>query len=752
MTNLRHSLFLLALIALAVPLFADSPEVQVGAVVAAPAPYSRGDAAAASDGTDFFVVWVDHRTPGRGAIVGTRVTRGGEVLDPFGIRIASAPAAMGQPLAVWDGVAYVVVWSQGMHFGEMLERHEVWTTRVDRDGHVLAAPRLIAQEMQTTQGVYAASNGSVTVIAYRNVRAWGTVTLAVLDREGNVTHRQFLGIDSPSFGHGVSIAATASHFLVTWGTGQSKVFAIALDSRGRSVGSPALIGEGEDPVIATDGTSFAIAWRHWLPDVARWEVMSRTAGAQLTQLGAIQTLASDQSVESLSLLWRDDRYEVIAGHQSQTETRINPYGLMSIEFDREGNKNVASRRGDPLQSYTVPQPVAATNGSDVLVAYKDPDSYTSRLVARLYRGSSPDPDVQKLLSWSGNAHERPAIASSASGHIAAWRENQSVYATRIDANGNSLDGRGVRISSVGFAVRVAFDGTNYVVAWLDNGFIGVVHIAPATGRILAQVNVPVKAWIWENFALAVSPEAAYLAWVGEGDFRVRMARVAPGSSTPDFPSIVSPEGMVTGHPALAWNGSMLLVAWDQLDGPRGNLLVNHARSVQAARVSSSLALLDPAPLIVAKGGAFWLGAPSVASNGEDWLVVTHLDERHLVARRVLRNGNLEGTDASILGEGIAPAVTWDGKRYAVAHKTATIPNLPQSPLLLGTVAARGALLPLQSKVIATDVVSAPALARTPSDDVAVIYTKAWPDVDQLGVERSYFRVIDLDERRRAVGR
>ncbi|HWW63103.1 MAG TPA: hypothetical protein VN181_17135, partial [Thermoanaerobaculia bacterium] len=351
-----HGLVLLALIALAVPLFADSPEYPVGATVPAPAPGHRQGLAAATDGLDFLVVWADFRTPGHGAIMGTRVKRSGQVVDPLGIRIASQPAAMSWPAVVWDGAAYVVVWTQGIYYGESLQREEVWAARLDRDGRILTAPRLISEAgllATTTSGVYAASNGGVTVIAYRNFLLTGSVRIAVLDGQCNVIGRVSLPNASPDLARGMSVAATSTGFVLTWGTNDRKLFATILGADGRFIRMPVQIGDGEDPVVATDGTSVMLLWRHWMEDISKWVLLSRKADAELAAIGFVQTLADDQSIEWPSALWRGDRYEVIAGQQSSTQTRIYPYGLLSVEVDRDGNKRVSSRRGDPLDNGTV---------------------------------------------------------------------------------------------------------------------------------------------------------------------------------------------------------------------------------------------------------------------------------------------------------------------------------------------------------------------------------------------------------------
>ncbi|HYK04712.1 MAG TPA: hypothetical protein VE974_23370 [Thermoanaerobaculia bacterium] len=750
MIKTRCPFVLLALIVLAAPLFADSPEIQVGSTVRSPAPRGRDYLAAATDGREFFLVWYDARTPGRSTIMGTRVKRSGEVLDPLGIRITSVPAWMSAPTVVWDGAAYVVVWTEGTYYGDHQAKSEVWISRVDREGRVLAAPRRITESRTyaaTTSGVYAASNGSVTVIAHRDGFHSNAVAIAVLDREGNLIRREALATASLDFHPTISVAATPTRFVVTWGTGESQLFAIALSSDGRAIGIPAEIGAGEAPVIATDGTSFTIVWQRWMPEADKVMLMSRRVEGELAQLGDVQTLASGKRIYSASLLWHGDRYEIIAGYQAGPQ---GEFGLLSIEL-RDGQKRDWLRRGEPVFPFDYPHPIAVTNGSDVLVAYGTGEGYSAEIVARMYRGSSLDPAMQQLLTWSGNAHSRPEITASASGYFAAWIENLTVYATRIDANGNSLDGRGLQIAEEAYGVRVAFDGTNYVVATNESLNITVRYISPATGATVARVHIPAQLRL--SFSLAVSPEAAYVAW-DAFDNRVRVTRVSPASETADLPLLVSPAEMPSEQPAIAWNGSMLLVAWNETELAPDGLPSLDTLHIRGARVSSGLSLLDPAPMIVAtpRVARSLPPGPSIASNGEDWLVVSELDEQQIVARRVLRSGIVEGTSASRIGDGVAPAVTWDGTRYAVAYKAGPDGLVPEHPVLLGAVSATGALLPMRRTPVAAEVVSPPSIAGTASGDVAIIYTKVSFLPEHLGLERSYFRVMDFDQRRRAVRR
>lgn len=67
---------------------------------------------AASDGTGALVVWEDYRGSAAPAIVGSRLSALGEVLDPAGIVIAGDAAARRSPAVVFDGANDLVVWAK----------------------------------------------------------------------------------------------------------------------------------------------------------------------------------------------------------------------------------------------------------------------------------------------------------------------------------------------------------------------------------------------------------------------------------------------------------------------------------------------------------------------------------------------------------------------------------------------------------------------------------------------------------------
>ena len=90
----------------------------------------------AFDGVNYLVVWSDTRSGSpigpEADIFGARVTPGGIVLDPEGIQISTAPGSQGPPHVIFDGTNYFVVWRDGG--GGILGR------RIRLDGTLLDGP------------------------------------------------------------------------------------------------------------------------------------------------------------------------------------------------------------------------------------------------------------------------------------------------------------------------------------------------------------------------------------------------------------------------------------------------------------------------------------------------------------------------------------------------------------------------------------------------------------------------------------
>jgi hypothetical protein len=733
MNNILSRLLTVALLGLAFHAVAATPDVPVSGTAPTPAPLQRRSPSSASNGDGFFVAWVDWRS-GAPSIVGTRVTRDGRVLDPFGIRLDWPRVRTDAVQVVWDGGAYLVVWN-----GD----ENVYAARVNLDGHIVMAPRVIATNASIRGKGSAASNGNRTAIVYSSGELSTVNRVAVLDRNGNTVGDEKLSGVALVRGE-YTIAANASRFVVAWRSSISidyryyTIEAVALDANGRVDGPPVIIGSGERPAIASDGTNFTIAWLKYVNAGRLWRVETRTVDASLAG-GTVREVMLAGDIDPLSIVWRSDHYEIV------TTTREYPqpadFHITSIELAPDGTPIDTNSYG--MVSWWEHDVSAATNGAELLVTTletpTDPRHVRTHIVARLVRGSLES--APQLLSWSGNTQRNPRVATSPYGSLVVWEEDDGWYMARLDPQGTSHHDRGIPLLTSA-DVRVAFNGTHYVFAINERNYIALGYIDPRTGADVAYADIFLDQPAEDDIALAASPAATYVVF---NDGRIRVSRIPHTSDFEYFPDpaiAVSPEGMWVDYPALASNGSELLVAWNEIYSiPRcdpGPCLTSI--NVYAARLSAGLTLLDPAPLLLAQGEEGWgdFGPPSIASNGADWLAVMRHD-LDIIATRVLQNGTLpNATPVQIASNGDQPVATWDGERYIVAWKEDD-GWLHERPLFAAAIPEHGELAPMRRTLITNKAASSvPSIVGE-----TIAYTKHSFRIEHGGVERTFLRALDL---------
>jgi hypothetical protein len=722
---------------------ASSPEHLVGTAEPAPAASLRFHPAAASNGTDYFAVWVDDRT-GTGSIVGTRVTASGEILDPLGILLQAASGWTSGAQVVWDGEGYLVAWSASDRFDY---GNDVYVARVSPSGEIVMTPRLIAENAIVETSRYLASNGTLNALAYVNGED-GFAYIAFFDR--NVTTIRNERLASSGRVREPAVAAGTSGFVATWNanvsysTENDVIEAVAFDATGHVTGTTKTIGLGEHPAVATDGTHYTIAWRRnyqW----EEWSLRSRTFAANLEPAGADLThFTIERQIPHVNVLWLGNHFEVLA-------VRMKNGGLaevLSVAVSANGVAQPVRMRNELVAEMTFLSYSPATNGSDIFVARAQQfTGYSSlQVFGEFYRGNSTAPGSPFLLSRSGNAHRDPQIASGPAGYFVAWVEDSGAYATRVDHIGRTLDGRGIRLTNDTYTTTAAaFDGTNWVVAWRHGTNVRVRFISPADGSTVAETEIKNEVeGGWPNVALATSPDAAFVVFASSV---VHVARIPLATHVADsVPLTISPDAMPVDYPAASWNGAELLVVWnEQYVHERADPPIVVSVQVWGARVSPGMTLLDPAPLHIgasAENGADGSFSPaSVASNGHDWLVVAGFGNDAVVARRVLHGGTLDGDAPVPIGRGYAPVAAWDGSRYAVAWKEGQY-WLGLS-VLLHAVPAAGELKATNRTLVARETAASRlSIAPAANAAAAVAYTRVSFRSEHAGVERSFFRVME----------
>ena len=275
------------------------------------------------------------------------------------------------------------------------------------------------------------------------------------------------------------------------------------------------------------------------------------------------------------------------------------------------------------------------------------------------------PEYAVTDDGGGSQHD-PTIAFDGTNYLVAW-SGSGVRAARVDQFGNHLDGPGVPIAT-GSGPSVDFDGTNYVVAWMSAGAQGLPEIKAAR---VSREDV-----VLDPNGIQITRSGMYQRQYLGGVAFDGMNHLVVWTDASDIigsefvgGAHVSPQGAVVRHisiaqgssPAVAAGAENSFVAWD------GYSSVWDAWDIYATRVSGDGGVLDPSGIPFSAGFASY---PRVAFDGTNYLVVWWNSSSYdIFGKRVAADGTV--LDASPIPISTAPLtqqapnVAFDGTNFLV---------------------------------------------------------------------------------------
>jgi MYXO-CTERM domain-containing protein len=260
-------------------------------------------------------------------------------------------------------------------------------------------------------------------------------------------------------------------------------------------------------------------------------------------------------------------------------------------------------------------------------------------------------------------------------YLTAWTEapgpNSHIMAERVDATGALVDARSIALprSASGNDINpaIAWNGTSYLLVWEHVGAAGsnVLGARVGTdGKVIdttpwtitsAKAGLPSVAWNGSEYLVTWSDQRSGVADV----YGIRYSATGTVSGAEIR---ISTSGGTSGKPSsVSANGASFLVAWDE--GGNG---------VFGARVNAG-AVVDTDAIKISTSSDHNY-APSIASNGSNWLVSWfEYDGAATLAVNALRisadGTKLDASPISLATSGGGhPAASWDGEAYAIAWK------------------------------------------------------------------------------------
>ena len=315
----------------------------------------------------------------------------------------------------------------------------------------------------------------------------------------------------------------------------------------------------------------------------------------------------------------------------------------------------------------------ALGAGEYLAVWSDLATGRSRVVgARVgLDGTALDPLGTTIASGF-----RPGVASDGEGFLVVMLDERfHVRGARVGQDGSVLDPGGFPISDhAAQSAAIAFDGANYLVAWIELPDIVYARVSPG-GEVLGQPGRIESAGenIFDEWrGLACGAGTCLVAWFSSTASTLGARIDADGN-------VLDPDGIELGAalpiplltPSIAFDGASFVVAWTTLNG------------VLAGRVSPGGVALDPGGIAV--GGFPFPTNPTAAFDGASTLIVWRddLDQPPLRVKRLSPDGELLDAQAkTLVGNADGVAIAGHGEGSFMAWLSGN--RAPGAPRLVGT--------------------------------------------------------------------
>ena len=753
-------------------------------VVAAPA--AQGTPAVAASRKQYLVVWEDFRS-GTGDIFGARVSAGGVILDPGGIRISASAGDQRAPVVAWNGTSFLVAWTDERSGG-----FDVYAARVSSKGAVLDPKGIPVSAGPGGQaGPAIAWNGSSYLIAWGDTRgADADIYAARVSSAGAVQDSNGIPI-STAAGHQGAPACVwnGSSYLIAWGDARgadADVYAARVSSSGaiqdpNGIPVSTAAGYQSSPEVSWNGTNHLLAWEDYRvgPNHGSYDVFGARVDGNGVVLdpGGIAIAASAGHDERTPTVASNGVHHFVAWQDNRSSaTRPDIYGARVASTGA-----IVDPAGFRLSSAvgTESAPAVSWSGSDYLVSWEDfrsgadLDVYGVRVTA-----AAKLHGLRAAISTVATSQDRPAVAWDGTNYLVVWEDSRAsvdcnlsvdceIRAARISPTGRNLDGGGIVVSPKKwprqFSPDVTWNGTSYLVVWHDRRSGADYDIYGARVSAAGVVQDPGGIAI----STAVGDETLpALTWNGSRHLVVWQSGGASGTTGDVYGTRVTPAGVVLDVPALAISTapsfqSVPAVAWDGTN----HLVVWHDRrfginsDIYGARVSPLGAVLDANGFAIstATGPQF---LPTLAWGGAEYLVVWS-DPRSggdcayntpskelpcdVFGARVSPSGVVldpSGLAISIAsGSQSEPVVSSNGVNYVVAWRE--VRPGANADLRAARVRTDGSLIDPAGFALsagASDELE-PALTAGPPGAVSVAYDR-WAPGPKYGAQRVFVRTVE----------
>ena len=288
------------------------------------------------DGVNYLVVWQDYRSGNNWDLYGARVDTAGNVLDPGGIAISTAPNYQLTPSLVSNGNGSLVVWSDSRSGFS-----NIYGARVTSDGVVLDPEGIQVSSASNEQyWPCVAFDGTAYAVAWADLRngADYDIFASRVDLSGNVLDPEGIAVSTASNEQYVpSICRAGENYFVVWADkrnanwdiygAQMNAEGVVLDPGGIAISLAA--NDQYWPAAASDEDDCLVVWEDDRNGSPGWDVYGAriaASGAVLDTLGF--PISAGEGYQQYPALAEGEPGWLLIAYQSLTS--VTPHSVYQI--------------------------------------------------------------------------------------------------------------------------------------------------------------------------------------------------------------------------------------------------------------------------------------------------------------------------------------------------------------------------------------------------------------------------------------
>ena len=455
----------------------------------------------AANGANFMVAWNDGRNdPGFGDIYAARVDSSGTVLDPDGFLVAAALHGQFKPVIAPLGADYLIAWEDQRNSTTNAE--DIYAARVTASGTVLD-PGGFAVVNPPAMDQFApavASVGNQCWIVWADTRNQAlpssTDIYGARDDANGLVDTTSVPVCTALKAQGsVGLASSGSGLFLVWvdnrnaGYVFNSIFGARMNAAGvldEPNGFPVSLSPNVEliPDVAFNGTNYLLVWEDYR-NFTNGNSSTDLYGTRMTAAGAVldpngiaiatgTNVQYNPAVAALNgnwfVAWQDYRftasaYDIYGTRVSAGGVVMEPAGiLVCSNADYQVDPRVTANNTNWF--------VVWADARDYAVANHNYDLYGARINAA---GTVLDPGGFPI-STEIKDQTNPWNGWDGNNFLVTWSDMRNsginqIYASRVAPNGAVLDPAGIQISPTSTAQvdsTIAFNGTNYLIAWKDS--------------------------------------------------------------------------------------------------------------------------------------------------------------------------------------------------------------------------------------------------------------------------------------------